>query len=271
MAGFSSYDDLINELTTNGKRFDWDFLKAGPAAEAAGQWVSHWYAAGSPGAGSDPAATPGTAYDDTAGSMFFSDVSPDQKHLLTFGAAATVNCTLMLYDRLVGVSGITLNSTGNKTVNSTALPRYSGTASAEVEAWVEVTTATTGTAPVVSMNSYTNQDGTTGRAGGTLTFPAAATDVRWMAKLPLQAGDKGVQAISTLNVATAGTAGVCNVILIKPLAYLPLVANLWNERDLVLQLARLPRVFDGACLATAQLATATTATTVWGKVGLGYG
>lgn len=271
MPGFSSYDDLINELTTNGKRFDWDFLKTGPVAEAAGQWVSHWYAAGSPGAGADPATTPGTAYDDAAGAMFFNDVDPDQKHMLTFGAVATVDCTLMVYDRLVGVSGISLASTGNKTVSSTTLPRYSGTAAAEVEAWVEVTTATTTTAPVISMNSYTNEAGTTGRAGGTLTFPAAATDQRWMAKLPIQAGDKGVRAISTINVATAASAGVANIILIKPLAYLPLRATMWNERDLVLQLARLPRVFDGACLALAQLASATTATTIMGKVGLGYG
>jgi hypothetical protein len=272
MAGFSSYDDLINEMTTNGKALSWDYTKTGPVAEAAGQWASLWYAAGSPGAGADPAATPGTAYDDTAGSMFFTDQSPDQKHLVTFGGAASVNCSVMLYDRLVGVSGISVASTGNKTINSTALPRYSGTAAAVVSAWVEVTTATTTTAVVMSMNSYTNQAGTAGRAGATITFPAVATDVRWMANLPLQAGDQGVRSIEVgVNVATAAAAGVINVLLLRELAVIPMLANIWNERDLVLQLAAMPRVFDGGSLALAQLATATTATNHWGTVRLAYG
>lgn len=270
MAGYSSYDDLIAELTA-GKALRWDFVKVGPAAEAAGNWVSHWYAAGSPGAGVDPATTPGTAYDDAAGSMNWVDVDPDTKHMLTFGASATVNCTLHLYDRLVGVAGIALNSTGVKTVNSVALPRYSGAAASAVQAWVEVTTATATTAPQVRMNGYTNEAGTGGRTGGSLFFPAAATDIRWMGPLPLQAGDKGVQSVEGLEVQTAGSAGVCNVVLLKPLVSLPCVANIWNERDMVLQLAGLDRVFDGASLALMQLATATTATTIIGTVRIGYG
>jgi hypothetical protein len=203
--------------------------------------------------------------------MNWSAVSPSTAHVVTFGGVSTVNCTLQLVDRLVGVSGISLATTGSKTVNSTTLPRYSGTAAAVVEAWVEVTTATTTTAPVISANSYTNQAGTAARAGGNLTFPAAATVARWMGKLPLQAGDAGMQSVQTINVATAAAAGVCNVILQRPLATLPLIANVWNERDLVLQLAALPQVFDGASLALMQLASATTATSIWGTVRLAYG
>jgi hypothetical protein len=271
VAGFSSYDDIINEVTVNGKGLDWNFFKIGPTMEGAGVWGSHWYASGSPGAGSNPAATPGTAYDDDVGSIYFADTTTDQKHILTFGAAASQNCTLMLYDRLVGVSGLSVASTGNKTVSSTGLPRYTSSAASVVEAWLEVTTATTTTAAIVSMNSYTNEGGTTGRAGGTVTFPATATDVRTMIKMPLQAGDKGVQDCSTINVATAASAGVVNFLLIRPLVFLPLIANIWNERDCVLQFTSLPRVFDGASLAIAQLATATTATNVWGRINLAYG
>lgn len=216
MAGFTSYDDLINEMTVNGKRLDWSFYKTGPAAQAAGQWLSLWYAAGSPGVGADPAATPGTAYTstgDVAGSIGWANVDPDTKHLLIFGGASTVVSSLMIYDRLVGVSGIALSSTGAKTVNSTALPRYSGTAAALVEVWLEITTATTTTAPVVNLSSYTNQTGTTGRAGPNVTFPAAATVVRWACKMPLQAGDQGVRSVETLTVTTAAAAGVCAVFL----------------------------------------------------------
>jgi hypothetical protein len=268
--GFANYNEIISEITA-GKKYEWDFVKLGPALEAAGNWASHWYALGSPGNGVSPATTPGTAYDDTAGGMFFPDTTSESKHILTFGAVASVNCSLMLYDRLVGVSGINLAATGNNTINSVALPRYNALPEmAEVEAWLEVTTATATTAPQISMNSYTNESGTAGRAGSTLVFPASATDIRWMGKLYLQAGDRGIKSVETVNVSVAGSAGVCNIILLKPLVYLPLIANIWNERDLVIQLAGLPRVYDGATLAIAQLATAATATNVWGKLRLGY-
>lgn len=269
--GFASYDDLINEMTTNGKSLSWDFFKTGPAMQGAGSWGSLWAAAGSPGAGSDPAATPGTAWTDAAGSINFANTSADTKHIVTFGGAASVACSLQIVDRLVGVSGISLVGTGGKTVNSTALPRYTGTSALVVEAWVEVTTATTTTLPVVNMSSYTNESGTAARSGGNLSFPAAATVARWMGKLPLQAGDEGVRSVETLNVGTAPAAGVVNVILQRPLGTIPLPANTWVERDFVLQLAALPRVFDGASLALMQLASAATATNIWGTVRLAYG
>lgn len=271
MAGFASRDALISAMTVDGKRFEWDYYKTGPALQAAGNWGSLWYAAGNPGAGADPAGTPGAAYTGgaaLAGSIFFADTSAETKHLLILGGAATVNCTLMLYDRLVGVGGLTVATTGNKTVNSAALTRY--TDGIGVEAWVEVTTATTVTAPQMAMNTYTNELDQTTRVGGTLVWPAAATVARWMGKLPMQGADRGVKAIATINVSTADTAGVFNVLLIKPLAFIPLIANLWNERDCVTQIVSLPRAYDGACLAIAQLGTAATATNIWGNLVYAY-
>jgi hypothetical protein len=269
MAGFTSYDDIINELTVNDKGLDWSFMKAGPAAQAAGEWVSLFAATGNPGAGANPAATPGTAWTDVDGSIKFPDTTPDTKHILTFGAASSVSCSLMLVDRLCGVGSIVLTPTGNKTINSLTLPRYAS--GQNVEAWLEVTTATTTTPAVLSINSYTNEAGVAARVGTTVTMPAAATVLRHMERFPLQAGDKGVRAVSTVNVATAAAAGQIAVILLRPLVTIPIIANTWNERDLVLQLAALPRVYDGASLALMQLATATTATNHWGQVRLAYG
>lgn len=272
MAGFVDYNELIAELTA-GKKFDWDFLKVGPAPQGVGNWCSHWIAGGSPGAGADPPGTPGSARSDAVGSMNFTAVSPETKHILTLGGVATINCTLMIYDRLVDVGSILTTSTGNKTVNSAALPsgRYDTIANglAEVEAWVEVTTATTVTAPTVNM-VYTNELGTGSRTGTNLIFPAAATVVRWMGKLPLQAGDKGIKSVELLNIGVASTAGAVNIVLLKPIAYLPLIANIWNERDMVIQLAGLPRIYDTASLAIAQLATSGVATTIYGKLKMAY-
>jgi hypothetical protein len=278
MPGFASRDDIILEMTTNGKKEEWNFLKIAPSsAQAAGVWQSLWTGAGSPGAGSQPAATPGTVYDsDTAtpvaGSIYFADRSTDQKRGLAFGAVSNQSCTLMLYDRLAAVSGISLTSTGAKTVNSSALTRYSGTAAILNEVWLEVTTATTTTAAVVNLNSYTSADGTTAQSGGSVTFPAAATVVTTMIQLPLAAGKQGVRSVEAgLNVGTASSAGVVNVVILRPIVRIPLVANLWNEVSLLDDVMDLPQIFDNATLGLAILATTTTAVTVQGRIACAYG
>lgn len=272
MPGFSSYDDLIAEVTQNGKFYDLDFFKTGTAMQGAGVWHSFWKRVGMPAAGSDPATTPGTQYANTGGSINFPAQATDFKHLLTFGCVATQSCTVMLYDRLVGVSALSLTTTGAKTVNSSALTRYTGTGARGVQAWLEVTTATTTTQAVVNLNSYTNENGTTGQSGGNATFPAAATVVDTMIQLPVGGSDQGIRSVEAgLNVGTAAAAGAVNLVLIKPLVTIPLIQNIWNERDLVLDLTSLPRLFDGASLGLAVLAQSATAVNLTGKVRAAYG
>lgn len=278
MPGFTSRDDIISELTISNKRDEKWFTKVAPAAaEAAGVWQSLWKGVGTPGAGSDPAATPGTIYDSdataqVAGSVWFPDRSPDLRFLTAFGAVASQACTLMLYDRLAGVSGISLATTGAKTVNSGALTRYSGTAAGDNEVWLEVTTATTTTAPIVNLSSYTSADGSTAQSGGSITFPAAATDLHSMIKMPLSATKNGVRSVEAgLNVGTAGATGVVNVLITKPLALLPLAANTYNEISFLDDILSLPPIYDNATLGLAILATVTTAVTVSGKITCAYG
>lgn len=279
MAGFTSLDDLISEMTVNSKVFHAPFYKVSTAPEANGVWHSLWRVAGYPAAGGDGGAgsgTPGaggTALTLADGGLLnAANASPDTKHLLTLGAVASQDCMLMLYDRLVSVSGVTVASTGSKNVGSAALPRYSGGDSKGVQAWLEVTTQTATTAPVVNMNSYTDQDGNTGASGGSVTFPAAATNVDTLVgPLPLAAGDTGVRSVETVNVGTAGTAGAVNVVLLRPLGFLPLSANAWTERDFLTMLPSLPRLYDGHTLGLAFLATTTTAVTVWGSIRGAYG
>lgn len=277
MPGFTSRDDIINELTVGGKKDEYNFYKVSSAPEAAGVWHSLWPATGSPGAGSNPAATPGTVMESDsttpkAGSMYFPDRSTDQRYLLSFGAVATQNCTLMLFDYLAGVSGISLASTGAKTVNSGALTRYSGTDATLNEVWLETTTAGTTTAPVVNLNSYTSADGSTGLAGPNLTLPSATMNVQSMVQLPLNAAEQGVRSVEAgLNVGTAGTAIVVNVMIIRPLARIGLLANVWNEVSFLDDVLGLPRIYDNACLGLAFLASGTTATTFWGNITCAYG
>ena len=270
--GFSSYDDLIAEMTS-GKSSEYSFFKTSTAPEAAGVWHSLWKAPGTPGAGSDPTAFgTGLSYTDRAGSISFADQTPDTKHLVTFGAAASQNCTLMLYDRLVAYGAIPA-TVQNNALGAITLPRYGvadGLNGIGVEAWIELTTASTA-AGAMTLSSYTDHTGATGQTGPSFTLPAAATNIDAFVKVPLAAASLGIRAAANLNVTGAPTTAVMNLVLLKPLAFIPMIANQWNERDLVLQFASLPRIWNGASLGLAILASGTTATSVWGNVKIAWG
>lgn len=269
MAGFTSYDDIINETTANGKQAVRPFWKVSSAPEVAGQVVTLWKMAGLPGAGADAGGTPGIAYSSTAGGIVLQNEASDYKYLMRLEATANQNCTLLVLDRLVSVSGLSIAATGNQTVNSTALTRY--TDGVGVEALLELTTATTANTAVISMNSYTDTADNTGNAGGSVTFAAAAQNIDSAFFLPLAAGDVGVKAVATINVATAGTSGVVAVTLVKRLASIPLTANVGTVIDFTRGYPPMPRIYDGATLMLAIVAGGTAATTVQGAMTFGWG
>jgi hypothetical protein len=270
--GFTSFDDFLEKTTDDGQILEAPFAKFSSTAEAAGVWHSLWPASGYPTGGAAPASTPGAAYTNGAGGLAaWANQDPLTKHLLAIEAGANRDCWLMVYDRLVGVGGVSLTSTGNKTISSAALPRY--TDGVGVQAWLEVTTITSTPAPIVNLSSYTDHEGNTGASGGTITFPATATNVdALVGPLPIASGDLGIRAVSTLNVATAGGgSSAASLILIKPLAYLPLTANIGTALDLMAKLPTTPRIYDGATLALAFLASATQTHDFWGIIRAGYG
>lgn len=276
MPGFASRDDIISEMTVNGKKDEYNFFKIGSAPEAAGVWHTFWTAAGQPGAGTASAGvTPGTVFNSDSvapltGSMYFPDRSTDLRYLLSMGAVATQNCTLMLYDRLAGVN-LTLAS-ASQTINSGALTRYTGTDAIHNQAWLEITTASTGAGANIGLSSYTSGDGSTAvDAVARIALPAAATNLGAMVQLPLAATEQGIRAAATLAVGTTATAAVANFLIIRPLARIGLLANVWNEVSFLDDVMGLPRIYDDACLGLAMLASGTTATTVWGNITCAYG
>lgn len=238
---------------------------------------SAWRLGARPSAGADPATTPGTAYSNTAGGIVFPDISPLRKFLLSFNARKSQASQggVFLYDRLVGVSGIAMSSTGDKTINSAALTRY--TDGAGVEVYLEVTTAGNTTAPIVSLKSYTNQAGTSGKIGGTFTFTSATLGANSLVgPLPLASGDTGVRSVETLNVATAGGgSGVVNLILVKHIAGVGVGdasnPNQTSERQSPYPFTPLIRIFDGATLQILMRHNASAASDLEGEVVVVYG
>lgn len=121
MAGFSSLDDLISEMTVNGqfRRADWNKLTHATGAQAAGLWYALPHSTGNP-----PAMTLGAvgtnlafhaACDRSTGSIQHGgDVSPYTKHILnasSFSAAATTMPSIFMLVDLLGWYPVTTTTT----------------------------------------------------------------------------------------------------------------------------------------------------------------
>jgi hypothetical protein len=130
MAGFSSLDDLVSEMTVSSKfrRTDWNKLTHAVGVQAAGLWYALPHATGYPAAMTLGAVGTNLAFhianDRLQGAIAHGgDVSPDTKHILNasaFSAAATtMPAIFMLVDMLGWYPVTTTTATGNQAlVNS---------------------------------------------------------------------------------------------------------------------------------------------------------
>lgn len=269
--GFTSQDDLITQLTVNGKGDTVVATKTLSSAGTAGAWTLLAGHAGYP-----PAATfTGTdltyvATDDTwsEGTIYTGgDVSPATKHFLSAGAACVAAAGAPWYVMaidLVGfvpLSGTNVSTTGTKTVTMTALansgskgdryPNGDG-----LRLFVAADTAMGANAPTCIIN-YLD---TGGGAGATTTFTSTASmgigqllntgaaANKYNPFLPLAAGDTGVSDIVSLVWAgTAHASGTVIIGLCKPLWIVPVPATgLYNKVDFVNALPSMRKIPDGA-------------------------
>lgn len=284
MAGFSSQDDLINQVSTNGKfyRTDWQKSTFATTAHTAGLWYSLFRGGGNPAA--DTILGTGTnlafqaltdATTNATGICHGGDVGggTGYKHLLNAAAqtaaATTAPCVLMLVDLLGFYPITTVTTTGAQTLNNTVtLPRY--TDGAGVQAFITPSTVMGAGTPNITLG-YTNSASVASRATPA-TLPignttAAVTSIVYSGTgagkygpfVPLQAGDAGIKSVQSINLSATYTSGVLNLVLCKPLLTLPITTlGVTAERDLVNQFASMPKVYDGACLAWLMLAGAAT-------------
>ena len=269
--GWSSQDDLINQITTNGKYGAAFSNKTLASAGNAGHWTLLAGHAGFPAAatftGADLTYVP---TDDTwsEGTLYHGgNVSPATKHFLTAGAsvvaAAGAPWYLMAID-LVGfvpLSGANVSSTGTKTVTMTAIGSGGGTGNrypngAGLEMFVAADTALGANAPTCIVN-YLD---TGGASGATTTFTSTASlgvgqllnsgtaANKYNPFLPKAAGDTGISDIVSLVWAgTAHASGSVIIGLCKPLWTIPVPATgLYTKLDFVNAFPSLPRIRDGA-------------------------
>lgn len=284
--GFSSFSDLLSEVTGNGKTHTFALNKAGPTGVAA-VTSTLWRLGTQPAAGAVGAAAPGgTAHSRTDTGAFndLVNVSTDTQHFISGNPiASVVGNTLLLYDRLFAVAK-TMNATTTEAV--TGVPtRYQSTTSSNPDyiggnfGFIEVGgTALAATAHNWTVCKYTNQGGTTGVTLPSVTGNSAAIVDRldhpvsqWF--LPLASGDWGLGAWSQMQCSAAVATGVISFCIGHPIVMMPCpVANMATTVDGLTTAFNMVRIFDSACLALLEISkpttTATTYTgtfqTVWG-------
>jgi hypothetical protein len=257
--GFSSVDDLVNEISANGKTSKLMYQKTSVngAASAAGRWHECFTWAGFPVAGV-LTGTAGTAFsmDSTrSGSLGIgANVSPDTRHILNasvFSPTATMlPATFILCDFLVTYPSLVVTGTAS-TLTPTALPRY--TNGDGVMGIVSVQSALGAASPALTF-TYTDQAGNAGNVAAAITAPAVSAPLSTLFQVDgspfirLAAGDTGIRSVQSYTIAT-GTTGAVSLSLVKPLATIPVLAiNTASERDFLYQLPSLPQIQDGACL-----------------------
>lgn len=195
-------------------------------------------------------------------SLWRSNVSPSTQHLLSMSAITStsgiVPGMLMLVDMQCYWPGIALSSIFTNNFTGTPTLRYANGEGCRL--YLVLTSASGGVTSNMNV-SYTNQAGTTGRTlpstvacnnsigAGTIVHAGANANNTPSPFLPLASGDRGVQAVATLDIASSGGTGTAALVLARPLAALPLtLASTGCITDYLVMTPGLPVIKDDACL-----------------------
>lgn len=295
--GFTSYDDLINEVTSNGKKLSQMWSKSHTTAGVANNFYDLWPVGGNPAAGGygGAAHTAVVKNDTTAGSIFHGgNVSTDTKHMLSAFAFASANApTFFLYDRCLTYEACAFNASANQTMTNTAtLNRYQNAGEGGCKIMMCVQTALGATAANITQLRYTDQNGNatqsmptsptvahivsaaapTSTLGARVIAPATAgATLPWGPHIPLAVGDGGVRLINDFTTSASNT-GTFTFILQRILATIPCpTAGVASLVNLVQEIPGMERIRDGACIALMAYQPATTANTANGGFDVAWG
>jgi hypothetical protein len=266
-----TYDDVIAALAA-GRGEPQHFQKSSVTTVAA-QRFSLWPAGGMPAAGVFQTALTGarqlvnaTGAPITGAIPFADPAAGNIKHLLSFGIGSSVAAgVFLLYDRLAEYP---LNGTVTSgTFSSITIPARDANgaaAGAGCMMFCENAVATTLAAVNLTVN-YLDQDGGAGTTGAQAIIAGAQYSIPHQTQgmfLPLAVGDTGVRRITDYVLSATALSASINLVICRPLAWLPMnLANGYAERDTIIQIASLPKLYAGTCLAL-NLAAATTSSGV---------
>ncbi len=274
--GWSSYDNLIDEVTNNGKKYRADWNRTFSASPVANNYYDLFPCTGAPTAGTYTAsAKVARPMSDTdVGAMYHGgNMSPDTKHLLNASVQTTFATPIafFLYDRCLTYEAVPFNAaTPAAFTNTLPLTRYVADGEGGCKILCTGQTLTGATASTITALSYTNQAGTPSQVmpqtpspavivnaaapstinGARVVSPSTtAATLPWGPHLPLATGDGGVRLIDSLTTSAANTGTMCFV-LQRILACIPIPTNGCTSLvNLIQEVPSMERVRDGACLA----------------------
>lgn len=296
--GFSSYDDLISEVSTNGKFLKLFYSKNASTAGVANNYYDLWTVGGHPSAGSYTGSSlTAVRYDDTiTGSIYHGgNVSTDTKHLLSVHMVSTASTpVLILFDRVITYESNAFNNNANANfTNTLTAQRYNGNTDGGLKICVTAQTVFSSNAGNITQIQYTDNEGNTlqtmpqspvpawivsaaaptATLGARVVSPATtATTIPWGPYMPLAAGDGGVQLIANWTTSTNAQTGTTCIILLRPLAVLPVsTAGVTHMMDTIQQVMGLVKIWDGACLCFLSYVNGTSANIVMGGLDVAWG
>ena len=226
MSAFTDLSDLVNNMTGGGAAqpqhpLFWIDNRVGAAAATAtiaGRMHSLWTYNKSNGAtGSAPGAVAAPTSATTGAIPFTNPGGGRELHFMGWEGGFNQQEVVILYDRLLHISGLSGTSTSAQTVGGTLTRNTTGEGN---QIWVEIYGQIGATATTITA-SYTNTAGTSGRTTQAVAIGGTNNrEVTRVIPLTLQAGDTGVQSIQSVTC-TAGTdVGLFTLVLVKPLAAL---------------------------------------------------
>lgn len=242
-------------------------FKALTGATVAGRAVSLWGLAGMPGAGSYDTTLNGVTLSSTSaqvpGQIPFDDPVSGNTYLANFWSVGSSTGSVTVCDRLWHNGGITITSTGSQSITSPTWPARDvdgATDGAGVLLGVEVSAQTGAGTPTITVG-YTNSAGTSGRTATNIFATAASSLARTFYLIGLQAGDRGVRSVQSIQLSATWTSGTINLV-----AYCPLLTANSAAPSIAGQVdplsGGLPRMYDGSVPFLMLRPTSTTTTSI---------
>lgn len=265
MAALVDLSDVVNRCTggNNGTPqsiFMFKDARIGASAAGvtvAGFWNTLWEYNGTVPGGNIP--TTVLAPDNTTQGAL-GQASPGggrTQYLLGAHGIANQGGTILLYDRLLQIGGLSGTVTTAQTVGG-AITRNTGGVGNQI--WVEINTLIGVTGTTITA-AYTNQAGAAKTTQATAIGNTNLREVQRMIPLPLASGDTGVQSVTSATLAgTTGTAGDFGVVLMRPILSLPIVqAGIGVTRNLLTEIPGVQTIESASCLAFAFMANSAAA------------
>lgn len=274
MTAIQSLSDLVNRMTggNNGNPENIFFFKNFTVGGVADTWTvgvfySFWRYDGIPGGGTVPGAV-AVPTNTTAGALPVTNPGGAREKWLVQAVVSTdpdSMAGLLVYDRLLHVSGLNATLTTAQTVGGT-LTRGLGYVGNQIywECYTGIGTT------VRTLNvSYTNESNVAGRTGTATIGGTSGTqynEVNSMSPIMLQAGDKGVKSVESVTLSgTTGTAGDFGITIARPICWLPTGSGS-PGRDFTVGPMGMPKIETNACLALAGMVISATEVPFQGMV-----